>query len=128
MKKIDLNTDIPYFQVHLDKCHLKGFLMKTWHSWHCRSHLICYPYDHLLDNGRRYEGACPWMTSCHCTNMQSQNNINRLHSMMCAHRSYNIIHMKRKKVKDRFAYLDLDFVPRNWTFSCTIETKNNQHK
>jgi hypothetical protein len=29
MKKIDLNTDIPYFQVHLDKCHLKGFLMKT---------------------------------------------------------------------------------------------------
>jgi hypothetical protein len=32
MEKIVLNTDIPYFQVHLDKCHLQGFLVKTGHS------------------------------------------------------------------------------------------------
>jgi hypothetical protein len=32
MEKIILNTDIPYFQVHLDKRHLQGFLVKTGHS------------------------------------------------------------------------------------------------
>jgi hypothetical protein len=32
MEKIILNTDIPYFQVHLDTWHLQGSLAKTGHS------------------------------------------------------------------------------------------------